>query len=241
MFSINCKIFLNLLLCLSTCLLSITDTINTWEYILFIDKSTNFIKFSLLFFGIIHPITLLFYYIVCLTYLYLLEEEDFRNILLEKEFYEMIFFRQTIRKYSILIIPFSLWLSIITYSKFFSFYSLKFLIERPSSYEIFFNVITTTLYNPIIIQIICQSFPTLIFQIINNIMNEGHSHSFHLRGVLNFPIIISICFILNISFFYLRDKQQLQDKAKESKHFSSEISNELPFVGVRENTNYNNI
>jgi len=208
------------------------DSVNSWEYILYAEKSSKFIKFALYISGILHPTALLVYYVVCLTYLYYLEDEDFRNILFDKEFYEMIFFREQVKKHFILIFPFAIWLMLITYTKFFCFYSLKFLIERPSSYEIFFNVITTTLFNPIITQIICQCFPQIILQIINNFINEEHSHSFHLRGLINFPIIISICFILNISFFYLRDKQQLLDKPKEINNFNSEISNELPFVGA---------
>ena len=60
-------------------------------------------------------------------------------------------------------------------------------------------------------------------------MNEEHSHSFHLRGVCNFSTMISICFIFNITFLYLRDKQQLLDEEPNDHHrLHSEGSNELP-------------
>ena len=207
------------------------DIINSWEYILYTDKASNFIKLVLPTLAILHPTTLFLYQTVCLFYLNYLDDMDFKNILLEKEFYEMIFFREQVKKHSILIFPIAIWLTIITYTKFFSFYSLKFLIERPSSYEIFFNVVTTTLYNPIIIQIICQTFPQVILQIINNLMNEEHSHSFHLRGVLNFSTVISICFITNVGFLYLRDKQQMshQDPNESCYQIPTDTSSsELP-------------
>ena len=213
----NFSIFLHLLFCLSTCILSIMDSSNTWEYIFYADKSTKFLNYILPFFAILHLIALFLYNLICLFYLYYLDDIDFENILLEKEFYEMIYFRKKIKNHSILILPLSIWLTIISYTKFFSFYSMKFLIESPFSFEIFFNVITTTLYNPIIIQIICQTFPMLILQILNNLMNEEHSHSFHLRGVVNFSTIISTCFIINSIFLYLRDKNKIIDKQYNDK------------------------
>ena len=110
-----------------------------------------------------------------------------------------------------------------------------------SMLEIFFNVITTTLYNPIIIQIICQTFPILILQILNNLMNEEHKHSFHLRGVLNFSTVISGCFILNVVFLYLRDKQKLLDKDANCKNSDKGDGSftQLSSTEISENSNSN--
>ena len=111
---------------------------------------------------------------------------------------------------------------------------MKFLIEKPSSYEIFFNVITTTLYNPIIIQIISQTFPILILQILNNLINEEHNHSFHLRGVVNFSTIISACFILNVSFLYLRDKRKMVDDSNSNNNRNKSSFTQLSKTEISE-------
>ena len=103
-------------------------------------------------------------------------------------------------------------------------------------------MITTTLYNPIIIQIICQTFPIFILQILNNLMNEEHNHSFHLRGVLNFSTVISGCFILNVVFLYLRDKRKLLDKDASCNNNKEEGNfTQLSSTEISENTNSSNI
>jgi len=150
-----------------------------------------------------------------------LEDSDFNRLIQEKEFYEMIYFRTKIRNNNLLIIPFAIYLTVISYTKFFSFYSLKFLIETPTSYEVFFNVVTTTLYNPILIQIITQSFPQIILQIINNLLNMEHKHAFHLKGVINYSTIISILFIFNLFILYFRDKKDFIDADKISENFKN--------------------
>ena len=114
MISRNTNVFLNLSFCIITCLLSIMDSINTYEYILYADKSTNFIKLIIPIMFILHPISLFLYYSICLIYLHYLEDIDFKNILLEKEFYEMIYFREKVKTYSILIFPIAIWLTFTT-------------------------------------------------------------------------------------------------------------------------------
>lgn len=211
----NTKIFANLLFCLCSCLLSLIDNINCWEYIISAKFSSTFIRFLILLSALIHPFSLFLYHCLSLTYVYYLEESDFKNLILEKEFYEMIYFRYQVRNHSFLIIPFALYLTVLSYTKFFSFYSLKFLIEAPSSYEVFFNVITTTLYNPILIQVVSQSFPQIILQTTNNLLNFEHDHAFHFKGVVNFSTIISILFIINLCLLYLRDKKQFIEADRE--------------------------
>jgi len=170
--------------------------------------------------ALIHPFALFLYNCLSLTYVYYLEEEDFKNLIMEKEFFEMIYFRTQVRKYRFMIMPFALYLTVLSYSKFFSFYSLKFLIETPSCYEVFYNVITTTLYNPIFIQVISQSFPQIILQTTNNLLNMEHNHDFHLKGVVNFSTIISLLYIINLCFLYLRDKKQFIQVDKEQSIFT---------------------
>lgn len=219
------KIFFNLLFCLGSCMLSIIDNINCWEYIISAKYSTTLLRFLIMLSALIHPFSLFLYHCLSLTYVYYLEEEDFKNLILEKEFYEMIYFRTQVRKYNFLIIPFALYLTVLSYTKFFSFYSLKFLIETPSSFEVFFNVITTTLYNPILIQVISQSFPQIILQTTNNLLNMEHNHAFHFKGVVNFSTIISLLYIINLCFLYLRDKKHFIEADREQQNNTLKSSN----------------
>lgn len=210
------KICLNIAFCLLSSILSFADNVNCWEYIITSKFHSEFLKYIIFLSAIIHPVSLLLYHCLSLTYLHYLEEEDFKNLIKEKEFHEMIFFRHKVRQSAFLIIPIAVYLTLITYTKFFCFYSLKFLIESPSSYEVFFNVITTTLYNPIIIQVIFQSFPQIILQTTNNLLIMEDNHSFHFRGVVNFSTIISILFILNLSFLYLREKKLINQSDRDN-------------------------
>jgi len=210
----NKTILFNLIVCLISTLLSTLDIINSWEYIFSAKFYSSFLHYLILLSILIHPFSLFLYHCISLLYIYYLEDIDFNNLIKEKEFYEMIYFRTQVKNYSFLIIPFALYLTILTYTKFFCFYSLKFLIESPSSYQVFFNVITTTLYNPIFIQIITQTFPQIIMQTANNLLNIQHNHSFHFKGLFNYSTIISILLIINLLLLYFRDKQKFIDADK---------------------------
>ena len=146
------QIFIGIAFCILCCVLSLTDTINSFEYLINASFSSTSIRIICLISIIAHPIVVLFYNIIILFYISYLSEYEFKLLTDDFEYYEMIYFREKMQKSSFYVIPLSLYLTILTYFKFFSLYSFKFLLENQKSILIFKNIIQTKSYHSIIIQ-----------------------------------------------------------------------------------------
>jgi hypothetical protein len=216
-------ILLNIGFCLLCCILGLIDNINSVEYIYNAQFHSIFLKACCFIFIIVHPIILLFYNIITLSYLSYLSEHQFSELTKEEEYHEMIYFREKVKHSFIWILPLSIYLSILTYFKFFSLYSLKFLIEKPGSVEIFRNVITTTLHHAVIIQCVFQSVPQIILQAINNLLIMEDKHDLNFRGVFNFSTLFSLAFISTLVILYYREKKSKDDLNNEEKDSSKLI------------------
>jgi len=208
--------FLHVLYFLINSLISIFDSINTWKYIISAKFYSILLEVLIISSAIIYPFSLFIYQGSKLTLIHYLQHEDFKNFIIEKNFNEMIYFRPLIKKYKVLIIPLSLFLSTCSYVQIYSFYSLKYLMETRVNYEIFYNVMTTTLYNPIFIQIITQTLPQLIFRTSNNLLIMNQNENFIFERIINFSSIISIILITNLIFLCFRDKKKYINANKES-------------------------
>jgi hypothetical protein len=214
----RCQIIFNISFVVICCVLGIVDHLNALEFFYFADFYSYGFKISCLIFIFAHPIVLFFYNIVILTYLSYLSENDFLELTSDFEYYEMIYFREKVKSSYLWLLPLTIYLTIVTYLKFFSLYSLKFLIEKPGSVTIFKNVITTTLYPAVIIQSIFQSLPQIILQSLNNLLILEDKHN--MRGVFNFSTIFSIMFLLTNIVLYYRDNEMI-------KHTTSEKNKEI--------------
>jgi hypothetical protein len=164
---LNISLFITLMIFCSV--FSIIDSINAIEYFMnadFYNKVTKSLSFIFL---ITHPIVLYLYYTVSLFYLSWIDDGQFDELTAENEYYEMIYFRHLVKNHWLLIFPITTYMTILSYCKFFTFYSLKFLIEM-NNYSVFKNVIVVTLNYSLIIHIVFQTFPQILLQSINNLL-----------------------------------------------------------------------
>jgi hypothetical protein len=210
------QIVLNVGICILCCVFGIIDNINAIEFYMNATFYSPSIKLMVLVFLISHPVVLFFYYLISLLYLSYISDHEFNELTSNYEYYEMVYFRNFAQYSTIWVLPLTLYLVVLTYLKFFSFYSLKFLIEEPSNFVIFRNVVTTTLYASMLIQVIFQSFPQLILQSMNNLLIMEDKHDFHMRGVFNFSAFFSICLIMMLFVLYLREKKFANKPALKS-------------------------
>jgi len=188
--------------------LSITDNLNGIEYYINADFYSKLLESCCFAFLIAQPIVLFIYYLISMIYLSNISDQEFSEVTSDFENYEMIYFRNLARKSSIFIIPASIYLSVLSYLKLFSLYSLKFLIEYNNDSTIFQNSLLTILYPSIIIQSLFQSMPQILFQSLNNLLILEDKH--YMRGVLNFSTGTSILFLsLNIILYY-KDKNKYE-------------------------------
>jgi hypothetical protein len=216
-------IIYNVLFCVLCCVLGIVDSINAFEYYYEALFHTQFMRVACLVFILMHPIVLFFYYLIILLYLSYLSDHEFSELTSEFEYYEMIFFRDQ-AKSSLFKIPFlAIYLAILSYFKFFSLYSLKFIIEKPSNYGVFRNVITTSLHHAVMIQSLFQSFPQIILQALNNLLIMEDKHDFNMRGVFNFSTLFSLAFISTLIILYFREKE-IRIKYPENANLNSKQS-----------------
>lgn len=203
------KIILNILFCLICCILSLADSMCCWNYITTGKFCFEYLRISIIVSAIMHPLILIIYHTLSLTMINYISNEDFKGLINKNEAYAMIFFKHIIKNRKYLIFPIALFLTIITYTKIFSFYSLKFLVHQHAGYEIFFNVITQTLYIPMFIQIVFQTFPQIILQTTNDILiiesNPIPDDNF-MSNFLTISNIISLLYILNFCIFSCRKK-----------------------------------
>jgi hypothetical protein len=202
------KIFSNLLFCVICCVFAIIDHLNAYEYYTYAEFHSSFFKIATMIFIVIHPIILYFYNVITLFYLSYISDHDFSELTSDNEYYELIFFREKMKGSYIWALPLSIILTFLSYFKFFSLYSLKFLMTE-GNYEVFKNVITTTLYHAVIIQSVFQSLPQVILQVVNNLLIREDKHN--MRGVFNFSTLFSIGFMLMIVILYCRE-ESLQNK-----------------------------
>jgi hypothetical protein len=173
-------------------------------------------------FMLAHPIVLFFYYLIVLFYMNYLSNHDFNELIQADEYHELIYFRDVVKDGWLWIFPLAIYLTAITYFKFFSLYSLKFLLERPSNFKVFRNVITTTLYHSVIIQSIFQSLPQIIFQALNNLLIMEDRHDFKMRGVFNFSTIFSLLFMSMMIVIYMRDRKDFSP-TEENKNTEDDL------------------
>ena len=204
---------MNVLFCILCCVLGIIDHLNAVEYYLNAQFHSNIIKVLCLMLIIVHPVILLFYYIITLLYLSYISDYDFSELISDNDYYELIYFRQKVRRSLLWLLPLTIYLTFLTYLKFFSLYSIKFLVEAPNGYTIFKNVITTSLYHAVIIQSVFQSLPQIVIQVLNNLLIMEDKH--HMRGVFNFSTFFSLGFICMIIFLYIRDQERINEKSNE--------------------------
>lgn len=207
------EIIKNIIFCVIVCVLSIIDHLNAIEYLIYAEFHSFFLKISILIFIIIHPIVLLFYYLITLLYIGYIIDYDFDELTSDFEYYELIYFRNKVKESKCWILPLGIYLTILTYLKIFSLYSIKFIIEFKNM-QIFKNIITTTLYHAVIIQSIFQSLPQIILQVLNNLLLVEDKH--HMRGVFNFSTFFSIAFIAMGIILYCRERD-MQNKIIEER------------------------
>ena len=131
---------------------------------------------------------------------------DFAELIGDFEYLEMIFFRNLVTDNKMWILPLSVYLTFITYFKFFSLYSIKFVIELPASPIIYKNVITTTLHSSVIIHCIFQSLPQIILQAANNLAIQEDKHDFEMKGVVNFYSMVNLIMIIFMIILYFRER-----------------------------------
>ncbi len=204
------QVISNISLCIICCVLGIIDIINSYEYYHFAQFEKKYLKSFILVFIIAHPVVLLFYYSICTLYLMYISDADFEELTVEKEYHEMIYYRELIKNNKIYIPFLTVALTLLSYFKCFSFYSLKFLLEnRHDSQTIFVNVISTTLHTSVLIHSLFQSFPQIILQCTNNLLNMEDKHDLNMRGILNFSTIISVLFLSLLPLLYYREQKMI--------------------------------
>jgi hypothetical protein len=206
--TLSFKVFSHLLFCVICCVFGIIDHLNAYEYYIYAEFHSSFFKIATMIFILIHPIILFIYNLITLFYLSYISDHDFSELTSDNEYYELIFFRDKMKQNLLWALPLSLLLTFISYFKFFSLYSLKFLMAD-GNYEVFKNVITSTLYHAVIIQSIFQSLPQVILQVVNNLLIREDKHN--MRGVFNFSTLFSIGFMSMIIILYCRE-DSLQNK-----------------------------
>lgn len=205
------KIISNVLLCIICSVIGIIDIINSYEYYHYANFNKELLRAFIMIFILAHPIVLLFYFLVSTLYLMYLSESEFEELTRENEYHEMIYYRELIKSNKLYIPILSVSLTVLSYFKFFSFYSLKFLFEDDHRNEnVFINVISTTLHCNVLIHSIFQSFPQIILQCTNNLMNMEDKHDLNMRGIINFSSIISVLFLCLLPILYYREKKMIK-------------------------------
>lgn len=211
------QVISNISLCILCCVLGLIDLINSYEYLYYAQFEKKYLKSFVLVFIIAHPFALLFYYSICTLYLMYISDLEFEELTVEKEYYEMIYYRELIKNNKLYIPILTVALTILSYLKCFSFYSLKFLLEnKPDSRTIFVNVISTTLHTSVLIHSLFQSFPQIIIQCTNNLLNMEDKHDLNMRGVINFSTIISVLFLSLLPILYYREQKMIRFFNKDS-------------------------
>jgi hypothetical protein len=207
------EVFKNILFCIIVCVLSIIDHLNAIEYLFFAEFHSKIFKIMILIFIIVHPIVLLFYYLITLLYIGYIMDQDFDELTSDFEYYELIYFRNKIKETKWWLLPLAFYLTFLSYFKFFSLYSIKFIIELKNM-QVFKNIITTTLYHAVILQSIFQSLPQIILQVFNNLLLMEDKH--HMRGVFNFSTLFSLAFMGMGIILYFRERD-MQNKIIEER------------------------
>jgi len=210
-------VVLNITLCVFICIFAIIDIINAYEYYFSAQFYNKFFQISILFFIIAHPLILFCYHIISLFYMAYIPNTDFAELIGDFEYLEMIFFRNLVTNNIIWVFPLSIYLTFISYFKFFSLYSIKFVIELPSNPIIYKNVITTTLHSSLIIHCIFQSLPQIILQSTNNLAILEDKHDYEMKGVVNFYSIVSLIMITFMIILYIRERKIAKSKDIEEK------------------------
>ena len=203
-------ISLYILFCVICSTLSTIDNINAIEYLVNANFHSVFLKVISILFILAHPIVLFFYYVISLLYITWIGDNEFNELTSEYEYYEMIYFRNICRNSLPLIIPVSIYLTLLSYCKFFSLYSVKFLIDYScANYSIFKNIITVTLHYTLIIHCLFQSFPQILVQSINNLLIQEDRHDPYIRGIFGFSTIISLLLISMLGILYKLEKKMI--------------------------------
>ncbi len=210
-------IFLHMSLCVFVCIFAIIDIFNSYEYYYNAQFYSTFFKTSLWISIILHPVILFFFHFISLFYMAYIPNTDFAELIGDFEYLEMIFFRNMVTSSIFWVVPLAIYLTFITYFKFFCLYAIKFVIELPNNDMIYKNIITTTLHSPIIIHCIFQSLPQILLQSANNLAMQEDKHDYELKGVVNFYSGISLIMIMFMVILYIRERKLSKNKELEER------------------------
>ena len=122
----KCQVLSNVFLCLICCVIGIIDIINSFEYYYHALFEKEFLRTFILVFIIAHPLVLLFYFLICTLYLRYLSNGEFEDLTQENEYHEMIYYRDLIKTNKLYIPLLTLFLTVLSYFKFFSLKELYF-------------------------------------------------------------------------------------------------------------------